>query len=232
MGIKPIKRTNISSKVFEQLRDQIIIGEWKAGTKIPSENDLAQQLDVSRITVRQALQKLTTLGLLETRPGEGSYVIEPSLGIYMNSMIPLAFLSDAATMEVLEFRQIIEVETAGLAAQKATEEDIGKLENILDKMYEYKDKPDKFAIEDLNFHLALAESTRNSLLIQLNHIIKDILSVSMKDIVKTLGYDIGLYYHKKIIEAVKEKDKVRAKQIMEEHVLKTLEKMLEKKNTK
>ncbi|MGE4284252.1 MAG: FadR/GntR family transcriptional regulator [Clostridia bacterium] len=232
MGIKPIKRTNISSKVSEQLRDQIIIGEWKAGTKIPSENDLAQQLDVSRITVRQALQKLTTLGLLETRPGEGSYVIEPSLGIYMNSMIPLAFLSDAATMEVLEFRQIIEVETAGLAAQKATEEDIGKLENILDKMYEYKDKPDKFAIEDLNFHLALAESTRNSLLIQLNHIIKDILSVSMKDIVKTLGYDIGLYYHKKIIEAVKEKDKVRAKQIMEEHVLKTLEKMLEKKNTK
>ncbi|MBZ4645963.1 MAG: transcriptional regulator, GntR family [Clostridia bacterium] len=230
MGIKPIKRTNVSNKVFEQLRDQIITGEWKPGIKIPSENELAQQLNVSRITVRQALQKLTTLGLLETRPGEGSYVKELSPGIYMNSLIPLVFLGDAATMEVLEFRQVIEVETAGLAAVKATKEDIDKLEKILEKMHEYKNDPEEFAAEDLNFHKTLAEITKNSLIIQVNYIIKDILSISMKDIVKTLGSDIGLYYHEKIIEALKTKDRAKARQIMEEHVLTTMENMLQKKN--
>jgi GntR family transcriptional repressor for pyruvate dehydrogenase complex len=232
MGIKPIKRTNVSNKVFEQLRDEIISGEWKPGTRIPSENELAQQLDVSRMTVRQAVQKLTTLGLLETRPGEGSYVKEPSPGVYMNSIIPLVFLSDAATLEVLEFRQVIEVETAGLAAKKATEEDIEVLKGILEKMHKCKNDPEKFAIEDLNFHLALAESTKNSLLIQLTHIIKDILSVSMKDIVNTLGSHIGLYYHEKILEALIEKDRVKAKEIMEEHVQTTWANMLEKKSKK
>lgn len=232
MGIKPIKRTNIGSKVFEQLREQIISGEWGPGTKIPSENELAQQLDVSRITVRQALQKLTALGLVETRPGEGSYVKEACPGIYMNSLIPLIVLGNTATMEVLEFRQIIEAETAGLAAIRATEEDISQLKKILQKMHEYKNDAEKFAIEDLNFHMVIAEATKNSLVIHLNNIIRDILSISMKDIVKTLGSDIGLYYHEKIIEAIENKDRAKARRVMGEHVTETMEKMLQKKNEK
>lgn len=230
MAIKPIKKTSISDKVFQQLRDQILKREWKPGDKIPSENDLAQQLNVSRITVRQSLQKLTTLGLLETRSGEGSFVKELSPGIYLNSLIPTAALGNTATVEVLEFRQAIESETAGLAAVKATEEDIKKLEEILDRMHIYKEDKKRFAAEDLNFHMTLAEATKNSLIIQLNYIIKDILSVSMEDIVETLGYDIGLYYHQKIIEALKLKDRQKAKEVMEEHIAKTMENVIQKKS--
>lgn len=223
MAIKPIKKTSVSDKVFEQLRNQILKREWKPGDKIPSENSLADQLNVSRITVRQSLQKLTTLGLLETRSGEGSFVKELLPGVYLNSLIPVAALGNIAIMEVLEFRYAIEVETAGLAALKATEEDIYELERTLEKMHLYKNDKKKFAAEDLNFHLKLAEATKNSLIIQTNNIIKDILSVSMEDIVETLGYDIGIYYHERIIEAIKLKDKNKAKRLMEEHVTKTVE---------
>lgn len=234
MGIKQIKRTNVSNVVFEQLREQIISGEWAPGDKIPSENELAQLLGVSRITVRQSLQKLTTLGLLETRVGEGSFVKELSAGIYMNSIIPAIVLDSSATMEALEFRQIIEGEAAGLAAIKATEDEINKLQNIMNKMHEYKNKNDrgKFALEDLNFHMVISQATKNSLVIQFNNIIKDILNHSMKDIVETLGYDIGIYYHEKIIEAIRKKDRVSAKKIMEEHVSKTMEEMIKRKKKK
>ena len=63
MGIKPIQRVHVGEQVFEQLKKLLIQGEWKQGEKIPSENELADMFGVSRITIRQALQKLSTLGL-------------------------------------------------------------------------------------------------------------------------------------------------------------------------
>ena len=73
-GVKPIKRVSVGEQVFTQLKELLVQGEWKPGEKLPSENELAAQFGVSRITVRQALQKLGALGLVETRLGEGSFV--------------------------------------------------------------------------------------------------------------------------------------------------------------
>ena len=124
MGIKPIKKVNVGEQVFEQLKRMLIEGEWEPGSKIPSENELADLFNVSRITVRQALQKLNALGLIETKLGEGSFVKSVDIGESMNALIPVMYLGEHSASQVFEFRQIIETECARLACERATEEDI------------------------------------------------------------------------------------------------------------
>lgn len=225
MAIKPIKKSNISNQVFEQIKAEIANGVWKPGSRIPSENEFVKMFNVSRITVRNALQRLIALELLEIRQGDGTFVREFSADMYMNSLMPMLFLENTEILHVLEFRKIIEVETGALAVERATEEDIKKLEEIYDKMEKCKGDNEAFAIEDLNFHMALAESTKNSLVIKVNYIVKDILSVSMIEIVRNLGVTDGLYYHKLIIEAIKERNIEKVKKTLKDHIVTTIEKV-------
>ncbi|WP_291637314.1 FadR/GntR family transcriptional regulator [Clostridium sp.] len=225
MAIKPIKQNNISNQVFEQIKAEIASGEWPPGSRIPSENEFVKMFNVSRVTVRNALQRLIALELLEIRQGDGTFVREFSADMYMNSLMPMLFLESTEVLQVLEFRKIIEIETGALAVERATEEDIEKLEVIYGKMEKYKNDTEKFSAEDLNFHMALAEATKNSLVIKVNYIIKDILSVSMIEIVRNLGVTDGLYYHKLIIEAIKDRDIEKVKKTLKDHIVTTIEKV-------
>jgi GntR family transcriptional repressor for pyruvate dehydrogenase complex len=225
MAIIPIKKNNISNQVFEQIKAEIATGVWKPGSRIPSESEFVKMFNVSRITVRNALQRLIALELLEIRQGDGTFVREFSADMYMNSLMPMLFLESTQVLQVLEFRKIIEIETGALAVERATEENIEKLEVIYGKMEKYKADTEKFAAEDLNFHMALAETTKNSLIIKVNYIIKDILSVSMIEIVKNLGVTDGLYYHKLIIEAIKERDMEKVRRTLKDHIEITIDKV-------
>ncbi len=227
--IQPIKRVNVSDQVFEQLKNQLLSGNWQPKEKIPSENELSEKFQVSRVTIRQALQRLTALGLLETRFGEGSFVKKAEVGNFMNILVPQAYLSKNSTLEVLEFRQVVETESAGLAAERATKEDVGVLEGILAEMETLKEDSHTFAKADLDFHIAVSRITRNSLIINTHSILNDILSVSMQDIVEQLGSEIGLYYHKKIIDAIAANDPEAATSIMREHICKTRERYQQRK---
>jgi len=230
--MKPIKKKSIRDQVFEQLKEQIINGNWLPGSKIPSENELSASLQVSRVTVREAIQKLITLGLLETHQGEGTYVKELSANIYMNSLIPLFLLDKPQIMHVLEYRKITEVSAMSLVIERATDEDICRLESILDNMRKKEGDVKKFAEEDLNFHLALVEITRNPVFVKVNHVIKDVLNASMDYIVQCLGTHDGLFYHERIIKSIKDRNVEKAKQLMEEHIERTIEKIarIEEKN--
>lgn len=223
--MKQLKRNNLSNQVFEQLKEEIITKRWPPGTKIPSENELTKMLGVSRVTIRGAIQRMAILGLLEIRQGEGTFVKELTPGIYMNSLIPLFYLDSPGTMEVLEYRKVMEVGSISLAVEKRTEEDLKKLEKSLEKMKMYKHDISKFAEEDLNFHLAIAESTRNSIIIRINYIIIDLLKRSMSDIVQSLGTADGLYYHQEIITALKERDALKAQELMKEHIQRTIQRI-------
>jgi len=223
MGIQPIKKANVSEQVYEQLKKQLLSGEWKPGDKLPSENDLAEALGVSRITVRHAVQKLAALGLVETRSSEGSFVKEVTPGIYMNDIIPLSYLGENSTLEVLEFRYVIESESVGLAAERATQDDINDLKSIVDEMKASRDDVRRFAEADLRFHFKIAQITRNSLIIKTYEILNDVLKSAMNDIVKKTGFENGIYYHGKLIEAIANRDGERAKAVMKEHVHITME---------
>lgn len=230
MKIKPIVYQRISDQVFEQMKQQILQGTWKPGQKLPSENDLAASFGVSRITVRQAMQKLAVLGLVDTRSGEGSYIKEASLFPVMNSIMPIAYLGNNDIRQVLEFRQMVEVETAGFAAEKATPEEIEQLKELYNEMkwMDFEKDQQQFAKLDLDFHFQIAEMTKNELIIATHNILREILSNAMDQIVEHLGTEAGIYYHGKLLEAIEAKDVKRTKDIMREHVQKTLDSMCSK----
>jgi GntR family transcriptional repressor for pyruvate dehydrogenase complex len=224
-ALRRVKRQSVTSQVFEQLKAQVLRRVWLPGSKLPSENLLAQQLGVSRVSVRQGLQRLVSLGLLETRHGEGTFVCEYDAGTSMNALLPMLVLSPTDVFDVLEYRRIMEKGTVALVAEKATDEDIAELKRSYAVMVERQFDISGFAHADLEFHLALARASGNPIIMKTTSIIRDTLGVSMENIVRRLGTRDGLYYHREIIEAIEAHDTRLAESIMEEHVVRTIQRL-------
>ena len=218
--MKSIKKTeNLTSQVFEQLKDQIITGKWKPGYKIPSENQLVEILNVSRITIREALQALVVLDLLEKKRGQGTFVKNSFTESFISSLLPLIQFDRSQAVYMHEYRKIVEIGSIELVVERASGADIKRLRDILKEMKKYKDSSwEKFALEDLNFHLALSQITKNPILIRANFIIKDFFRDHLVKVVEGMGTEPGLYYHEKIIQAIEKKDKKEAHQLMKKHL--------------
>lgn len=223
-----VRRAGVKNQVFEQLRDRIMERTWSPGSKIPSENALALTFGVSRVSIREALQMLATLGLLETRHGGGTYVLEYSGAIFLNPLLPMLALDTPDILHVLEYRKIVEKGIVSLVVKRAGSPEIAELEQAYRAMEEYKDDARAFAQADLSFHLALAKATGNPVVIKVNAVITDILKVSMYGIVDSLGAKDGLQYHRSILDAIKARDGVRAEALMEEHVERTIRRLKRK----
>ncbi len=218
--MKPIKkRESLSRQVFEQLKEQIIVGTWEPGEKIPSENELSKILNVSRVTVREALQTLVALDLLEKKQGEGTFIKQLSGETYIDALLPtFVNLKRPKAFSVHEYRKIIEVGAMELVVERVTDEDIKELKKILSKMKEHKDDLKKFALEDLNFHLTLCQITKNPIIEKANYLMKDYLKETMIEVVRSMGSDSGIDFHGKIIIAIENKNKNEAKKLMEDHL--------------
>ena len=221
----PLNRKSVQEQIFVQLQNQIIKGVWKPGEKLPSENELGMSLSVSRVSIRVALQKLATLGLLETRHGEGTFVKEITPDLYLNDLFPMLILEQTSIFHVLEYRRSMDTGAVWLAVERATNEDIEEMEKTFQEMKKFSLEPEKFSDADLDFHLSIAKAAKNPLFIKVNSIIKNTLSASMAGIVQALGPKDGLYYHRKIIDAIKMRKKETAVRLMDDHVLKTIERL-------
>ena len=222
MSLQRVRKEGISAQVFKQLKTQIIQGAWSKGEKLPSEGDLATLFGVSRVSIREALQRLATLGLLETRHGEGTFVRGVTSESYLNSLLPALVLDKANIFDVLEYRQTMEKGVVALVVEKASEAEIAVLEESYRKMVDCRQNSIEFAHADLDFHLTLTKVTGNQVFIKVNSIIQDILRASMEDIVDLLGTRDGLDYHKRILDAIKRRDSRTAQELMEEHVRRTI----------
>jgi GntR family transcriptional regulator, transcriptional repressor for pyruvate dehydrogenase complex len=224
-SLRRLERTSVRAQVFAQLKNQILTGEWEPGSRIPSENQLSKMLGVSRISVREALQKMVALDLLESRQGDGTFVRRLQADQRMNRLIPMMLLARHDILDVLEYRRLVETGIVALAVERATPEDVVELEALLKKMRRVEGNHKEFAECDLEFHLALARMTRNPVIIKITGVIKDVLSASMVDIVSKLGVGLGLHYHAQILAAVKGGDRMRAQKVMSEHIKTTIEEM-------
>lgn len=220
--LKPIKKESVRGQVFWQLREQILRRTWPPGSKLPSENELSRTMGVSRVSIREGIQHLVSLGILQTRHGEGTFVRELSGQVHFNALIPLLVLDDIDILNVLEYRQIIERGTAALAAERATDQDLAEMEEVYDQMVRLRDNVAEFSRADLEFHLVLAKATGNPIIIKVNNVLRSILEVSMENIVTSLGMEDGLHYHRLIIDAIRARDAQAAESIMQEHVDRTI----------
>ena len=122
--LKPIQVKRISDQAFEQIRDLLFRGQLKTGEQIMPERELAQALGVSRPTVREAIKKLVTMGFLEHRQGQGTFVRSIDSQRENNPLAAMIEGPEASLEELLEVRMGLEGQAVILAAQRATPEDI------------------------------------------------------------------------------------------------------------
>lgn len=219
MAIEKIQKVNVGEQVFEQIKQLILDGEWKSGDKLPSESELAGMFGVSRVTVRQALQKLNTMGLVETRLGSGTFVREVDAGSTMQELLPTAYLSSSLE-QIMEFRRIIDSESAGLAARRSTEEEVEKLRKINNEMIKEFEKGDlkAFAKKDSEFHFKIGEISKNPLLVKTNAILQEILQASMVDFIEARGFQNAIKYHGLLVEAIAEHNEKEAVELVRKHL--------------
>jgi GntR family transcriptional repressor for pyruvate dehydrogenase complex len=225
MAIKPVTRTKVSEQVLDQMKAEIIRGRWAAGSKIPSELALAALFGVSRVTIREAIHRLAGMGVLCIRRGEGTFVNEILAPDCFNALLP-ALMIDAPSLDhMLEFRAMIEIGSAGLAAGRATADDLGRMRTALANMRRHQGDARRFAAEDLAFHTALALATHNDVVVKVTAIIHDMLRDAMQEIVRIAGYEGGLHYHRHILEAIERGDATAAARLMQEHIAVTIERV-------
>ena len=219
MEITPVKKTRLNDEVFQQMKQLLAGGVWKPGERIPSEHELSDRFGVSRITIRQALQNLTSIGLIETRPGKGRFVCNPEVGQLMQQLSPVLYLDNFSVMQVNEFREMLDVWSAKLAAQRAEEADVEKLRrNHAAMELAARDEDwERFADLDLEFHMQVGEITRNTLIVHTYAILYDTLHTSMVQIVDKMK-GTALDYHRRLIEAIAEHNVSRAEDVSRKHL--------------
>jgi len=161
---RPIKTRKIYEEIVDQLRELIITGRFNPGDKLPSERDMAHMLGVSRASVREAVVALQAIGILDVKPGEGTFV---SATMNAETIEPLAMVLSVeknSLAQLMEVRRILEVEAAALAALRATAEDRDKMVELLNEMRATAERHEQGVEFDLFFHYAIAEATKNPLL--------------------------------------------------------------------
>ena len=218
----PIQSERLYEGIVSQIEQRIEAGDLKVGDQLPSERELAEQFVVSRTAVREAVKALRQKGLVEIRPGRGTFIANGTSGTIRDSIGMLMKIgATKGSGNLVEVREILEPEIAALAATRITEEYISAMQDavkIMDVAVNDNDV-DVFVEADLDFHLALAEGTQNPYIPILMDSIIDLLREQRKRIGLTKGgLKRGQIHHKKILGAVTRRDHKAARQAMQDHL--------------
>lgn len=206
------KRVKLSSEVSEEILAMIDQGEVPLAGQLPTENELGDRLGVSRTSVREAVKSLAALGVLEIRPGVGTFVVDGRPGPLRTPPGGAAGIKREALLDLLEFRCLFEPEVAALAAERATESDLAEMlrcVEVLRSAVEEGVRPP----EDLGFHLALARATRNESVVDVSRLIIRFYNqdVYLPDVMDVHG-------HRRIYEAVLGRNPAAARAAMRAHL--------------
>lgn len=227
IGIQTIKVQRLYLQVAEQLQGMVESGTLEAGSRLPSERDLATQFGVSRPTIREAMIALEIAGLVEVRSGSGVYVLEQgdNPGIVSEMQGPGPF-------EILEARKLIEGETCALAALRISAEQLIRLQELLDEMAEENRQEHITEKADEKFHCVIAEAAGNSALSatiswlwQLRN--ESEISTHFHQRLREEGDRPILADHQAILEALKAGDADAARAAMSGHLQRVTDHLLE-----
>lgn len=209
-------------KAYDYVVAQIKSGRWNPGDQIMTEMELCEELNVSRIAVREALGQCSALGILEKRKGSGTYVCEINICNILNNIVPLMTLNHPDLMDVLKFRLYFETGNVVEFAQRCQPEELAELEETYEQMKSHRADSGDFYTADYKFHEIIARGTRNPIVIAVNQMLTGVLLSSQEITNFVVGPEIGLKFHKDIISALKNRDAEMAALIMTRHIEATI----------
>jgi GntR family transcriptional repressor for pyruvate dehydrogenase complex len=218
-----VKTKKVYMKIVEQVRDLIKEGRLKPGDKLPPEQVLAEEFGTSRPSVREALSALEILGITESRGGKGNFIKDNfNFPLYEQKFRELE--EEESPFELLEARKVLETEIVGLAAKKATEEEIATIQGSLNKMKDAMTNIPEIMEFDREFHINIARAAHNNLLfsmmIYLTDLSKEKLWINLKEKSWSIPGHTQKYFeeHNEILKAIKNKDSKRARNRMYDHL--------------
>jgi GntR family transcriptional repressor for pyruvate dehydrogenase complex len=220
-NVTPIRREPLAAEVARRLVDYLLSGGVEPGARMPSERQLAEAFGVGRSAVREAIAALTLIGLIEVRHGDGTYLKRPDSPLLPQVVEWGLLLGEKRTIDLVEARQLIEVDIAGLAALRRSEEDLADLTRILSRMeWESRDGTvsAEFVDADVEFHLRLAEAAGNTALRDVLTSIQALLRAWIGRVIAEGYRDISYAEHVPILEAVRAQDERGAQQAMDAHM--------------
>jgi len=208
---------NITSKVANYLRNLILTNKLKSGFFFPREDIFCVELGIGRSTLREAYKVLEIEGLI-TRTKRGTYINDESEFFSFN---PLTAVKLSDINDLIEFRAMVEAELAGLAAERATDEQIENLQQLLASMHSHRHDLAMLTFYDMQFHLEIANASHNNLLITTMHSVMKVFTKAIYDafhVDTEANIQQALQYHENILFSIQQGDKAMARNVMRSHV--------------
>jgi GntR family transcriptional regulator, transcriptional repressor for pyruvate dehydrogenase complex len=207
LGRLDLSRPSRSVEVAQSLLSFLLSGELRPGDRIPGERTLSQTLGVGRSALREALKSLTLLGLLEVRQGDGTYLSSTNSSLLPRIVEWGILLGEQHITDLVEARQEIEVVLAGLAARRRTDEDIATLAAALQAMRDGVGDRAAYVDADVDFHLAVASISRNTVLSGVLANIRSLLRVwTTRVVTDEAAVRDSLALHPPVFEAIRDGD--------------------------
>lgn len=227
--LAPIERGSLSERAVEALLDHVLTKRLEPGTSLPSADALAATLGVSRPVVREALNALKALGVIEIANGKRAVVRRLDnevLRIYFRRAVQEI---DASLREVMEIRLGIETRAAALAAHHRSGAHLDALKELLGRMEAGKTDADYFSRQDSAFHLAIAEASGNRLILHVVESLETALRTAAYHGLKRIADDAALnavvVEHRGIVDAIERGDAVGAAGLMQDHITAAVRRM-------
>jgi len=221
-----IRRDKLPEQVAEQIQELIIQGGLKPGDRLPPERILGEQIGVSRTVIREAIKALQERGLIRAITGSGHYVSKMTPEIVAQSIGLFMKIHKHAFRDLMEVRKSLEVEIAGLAAERATDIEIGELKDVLSGMKRVSPNilssaklMEEFVQADLLFHQIMAQASKNSILPLLLSPVTDLLlEFSRKTSTLPGAAEKAVEFHKSILDCICRRDSLGCREVMSRHM--------------
>ncbi len=211
------KNTSLVESVAEDIIKIIKENNMQPGDRLPNEHALAEQLDVGRSTVREAMKSLRSRNILETRQGSGTYV-SPKQGVPEDPLgLTLLGSDEMVAKDLVEIRLLLEPEIAAMAAVHATEDEIARLEQQCEAVEEMMRKGEDYADGDVLLHKYISEASGNSVLSTLVPIIMTSVSMCIK-VTEDKYWTSSLEWHRAVVDSIKARNPQAAKWAMVNHL--------------
>ncbi|PYM71756.1 MAG: GntR family transcriptional regulator [Candidatus Rokuibacteriota bacterium] len=216
----PIKSTRIYEEIVRQVKQLIAEGRLKTGDRLPPERELAEKFVVSRTSVREALRALESLGLIEIRAGEGTFVRQVSVDALVGPLALMMTSQREAIGELFEARRVLEPAIAALAASRATPDEVQDMERILESQAREVAAGRTGIAEDAAFHTAIGAAAHNRAITRIVHAIMDLLTQSREESLNTPGRPTRSHQdHRRILQAIAKRNPSAARQAMADHLV-------------
>lgn len=217
-GIEPIRRSKLYQGIVTQIESLIERGELRPGDQLPPERALADQFQVSRASVREALRTLELLGVIETRAGGGTFVRHVAPDDLAKPLQTL--IARGHTLpDVIEFRGVVEPAIAALAAQRISDPELAELRDILAAQQKKVSAGEAYVEEDTRFHEVIGNAAGNELLTTMLAVIWDVLRASREEWLQTnTRAHASLEAHQRIYDALARHDSAAAREASATHI--------------